>query len=47
MNTTKRGGEDMPLFETKSKMRMISAHKIVTAIKFGTAIAFVENKMEL
>ena len=37
----------MPLFETKSKMRMISAHKRVTALKFGTAVSFVKNNMEL
>ena len=37
----------MPLFETKSKMRMISTHKRVTALKFGTAVALVENNMEL
>ena len=37
----------MTLFETKSKTCIISAHKRVTALKFGTAVAFVENKMEL
>ena len=28
-------------------MRMISAHKRDTALKFGTEVAFVENNMEL
>ena len=37
----------MPFFETKSKKHMISAHKRVTTLKFGTAVAFVENNMEL
>ena len=37
----------MPLLETKSKTCMISAHKRVTVLKFGTAVAFVENNMEL
>ena len=42
-----RGEADVPLFETKSKTRMISVHKRVTALKLGTAVAFVENNMEL
>ena len=42
-----KGEADVPLFETKRKTRMISAHKRVTALKFGTAVAFVENNMEL
>ena len=37
----------MPLFETKSETCMISVHKRVTALNFGTAVAFVENNMEL
>ena len=37
----------MPLFETKSNTCMISAHKRVITLKFCTAVAFVENKMEL
>ena len=37
----------MPLFETKSKTCMISAHKRVIALKFCTAVAFVVNNMEL
>ena len=32
--------------KTKSKTRMISAHKRVTAPKFSTAVSFVENNME-
>ena len=39
-NIQKGGGAVVPLFETKSKMHMISAHKRVTALKFGTAVAF-------
>ena len=38
---------DVPLFETQSKICMLSAHKRVTALKFSTAVAFVENNMEL
>ena len=41
------GRADVPLFETKSKTRMISANKRVTALKFGTAVAIVENNMKL
>ena len=43
----KGGGVDVPLFETKSKTCMISAHIRVTALKFGKAVALVENNMEL
>ena len=32
------GEADMPLFETKSKTCMTSAHKRVTALKFDTAV---------
>ena len=43
-----KGGEaDVPLFETESKTCMISAHKRVISLKFGTAVAFVKNNMEL
>ena len=38
---------DVPLFETKSETCMISARKRVTALKFGTAVAVLENNMEL
>ena len=37
----------MPLFEIKSKMWLISAHKRVTALKFCTAVAFVVKIMGL
>ena len=40
------GGADVPLFQTKSKTRMISAHKRVKALKFGTAVVLVKNNME-
>ena len=43
----KGGSADVPLYATKSKTCMISAHKRVTALKFGTAVAYVENNMEL
>ena len=41
------GRADVPLFKTKNKTRMISAHIRVTALELGTAVAFVENNMEL
>ena len=41
------GGADVLLFETISKMRMISAHKRVSALKFGTAVSLEVNVMEL
>ena len=40
------GGGDVPLFETKSKTSMISAHKRVKALKFGRAVVLVKNNME-
>ena len=43
----KMGEADVLLFVTKSKTRMISAHKRVTALKFETAVSLVENNMEL
>ena len=42
-----RGEADVPLFEAKSKTCMISDHKRVITLKLGTAVAFVENNMEL
>ena len=42
-----RGEADVPIFETQSKTYMISANKIVITLKFGTAVTFVENNMEL
>ena len=46
-NKKKGGGANVPLFEPKSKTRMILAHKRVKALKFGKAVANVENNMEL
>ena len=46
-NKKKGGGANLPLFEPKSKTRMILAHKRVKALKFGKAVAYVENNMEL
>ena len=37
------GGADVTLFETKSKTRIISAYKSVTALKFETAVAFLKK----
>ena len=47
LTNKKRGGANVPLFEPKSKTRMILAHKRVKALKFGKAVAYVENNMEL
>ncbi len=42
-----RGGADVPLFETRIKTCMILVQIIVTALKFGIAVGFVKNNMEL
>jgi hypothetical protein len=41
------GGADVPLFETRIKTCMISVQIRLTALKFGIAVAFVKNNMEL
>ena len=47
INFAKRWGVEVTLFETKSKNRKILTHKRVTALKFGTAVVFMEKNMEL